>query len=497
MYSSAKLTALDTPCFWALLCPEQFRFVYLPDSLQVNIGDEERPIRSLLYRKSLLEFIHPDEQCIAQADLDRFLRFRTLAGSITRCRLLSFQNIGSQQNGSLATPFIPAKNDQTTKLTSSAATVPDIDESSCSNEWDVVDIVMYIATESIILAFFHRTGHDDTETSSRCGDYSLTNHEIRIMLDILEEREQITRSSPAPENLRLFQIHASSTGKFIASWPPGNTSNDSAEIQQREKLDDMLRETKSVMQKEIIMLNSMNSSDEKLHKVACRHPFRSSSLIHLADGTYRIEHIIIPYGPITFGAFQITMVATASSTCSGQGQHSKTTYRHYVHYNVPETTGTSDTSSADLTVPFIGLVQTDAKSNYNRSSSSSKQPGTSLVAVQQRSHHISGSSSITMVHGVNNRMDSQLYMSVNQLLCPPTCESVDLRENRPHKLSPRYNYSPFPRSIEVRICAKCHTRTSPEWRKGPSGNKTLCNACGLRFSRLVAKQRRMSSHQRH
>lgn len=25
---------------------------------------------------------------------------------------------------------------------------------------------------------------------------------------------------------------------------------------------------------------------------------------------------------------------------------------------------------------------------------------------------------------------------------------------------------------EIRICSKCHTSTSPEWRKGPSGNKT-------------------------
>ncbi|ORX80255.1 hypothetical protein K493DRAFT_150413, partial [Basidiobolus meristosporus CBS 931.73] len=34
-----------------------------------------------------------------------------------------------------------------------------------------------------------------------------------------------------------------------------------------------------------------------------------------------------------------------------------------------------------------------------------------------------------------------------------------------------------------RVCAECGTTNSPEWRKGPSGAKTLCNACGLRWSK--------------
>jgi PAS domain S-box-containing protein len=31
------------------------------------------------------------------------------------------------------------------------------------------------------------------------------------------------------------------------------------------------------------------------------------------------------------------------------------------------------------------------------------------------------------------------------------------------------------------VCTDCGTLDSPEWRKGPSGPKTLCNACGCRF----------------
>ncbi|KAF2728446.1 white collar [Polyplosphaeria fusca] len=32
-------------------------------------------------------------------------------------------------------------------------------------------------------------------------------------------------------------------------------------------------------------------------------------------------------------------------------------------------------------------------------------------------------------------------------------------------------------------CANCHTKTTPEWRRGPSGNRDLCNSCGLRWAK--------------
>ncbi|KAI5806313.1 tuber borchii white collar-1 [Geopyxis carbonaria] len=35
-----------------------------------------------------------------------------------------------------------------------------------------------------------------------------------------------------------------------------------------------------------------------------------------------------------------------------------------------------------------------------------------------------------------------------------------------------------------RDCANCHTRTTPEWRRGPSGKRDLCNSCGLRYAKL-------------
>ncbi|ORZ14064.1 GATA zinc finger-domain-containing protein [Absidia repens] len=33
------------------------------------------------------------------------------------------------------------------------------------------------------------------------------------------------------------------------------------------------------------------------------------------------------------------------------------------------------------------------------------------------------------------------------------------------------------------VCVDCGTTASPEWRRGPHGPKTLCNACGLRWAK--------------
>ncbi|KAL8636213.1 MAG: hypothetical protein Q9228_006369 [Teloschistes exilis] len=32
-------------------------------------------------------------------------------------------------------------------------------------------------------------------------------------------------------------------------------------------------------------------------------------------------------------------------------------------------------------------------------------------------------------------------------------------------------------------CANCHARVTPEWRRGPSGQRDLCNSCGLRWAK--------------
>jgi hypothetical protein len=42
-------------------------------------------------------------------------------------------------------------------------------------------------------------------------------------------------------------------------------------------------------------------------------------------------------------------------------------------------------------------------------------------------------------------------------------------------------------SADQYVCVTCGRTDSPEWRKGPSGPKTLCNACGLRWAKQMRR----------
>lgn len=39
----------------------------------------------------------------------------------------------------------------------------------------------------------------------------------------------------------------------------------------------------------------------------------------------------------------------------------------------------------------------------------------------------------------------------------------------------------------LNICYYCNSTSTPEWRRGPDGNRTLCNACGLYYRKLIKK----------
>ncbi|OBZ83760.1 GATA zinc finger domain-containing protein 8 [Choanephora cucurbitarum] len=43
------------------------------------------------------------------------------------------------------------------------------------------------------------------------------------------------------------------------------------------------------------------------------------------------------------------------------------------------------------------------------------------------------------------------------------------------------------RSMIGQKCHSCNTTETPEWRRGPDGARTLCNACGLHYSKLLKK----------
>lgn len=79
------------------------------------------------------------------------------------------------------------------------------------------------------------------------------------------------------------------------------------------------------------------------------------------------------------------------------------------------------------------------------------------------------------------------------------CEnpSKKKRKKNTNRQAHSVSYSPEPFNSDgtVRKCTHCETTKTPQWREGPCGPKTLCNACGVRFrsGRLLPEYRPASS----
>lgn len=67
--------------------------------------------------------------------------------------------------------------------------------------------------------------------------------------------------------------------------------------------------------------------------------------------------------------------------------------------------------------------------------------------------------------------------------------SVENPPTKKRKIKPAAETCSF--SQTVRRCTHCHVQKTPQWRAGPLGPKTLCNACGVRYKsgRLLPEYR--------
>jgi len=66
-------------------------------------------------------------------------------------------------------------------------------------------------------------------------------------------------------------------------------------------------------------------------------------------------------------------------------------------------------------------------------------------------------------------------------------------EKRPKRRRRRTVYSSR-RNLQ---CLMCGVTETPEWRRGPAGDHTLCNACGLHYAKSLKKQRKEREARKH
>ena len=61
------------------------------------------------------------------------------------------------------------------------------------------------------------------------------------------------------------------------------------------------------------------------------------------------------------------------------------------------------------------------------------------------------------------------------------------QRERPQALSKSQQQQGAKRPATGRVCVECGATQTPQWREGPAGPKTLCNACGVRHVRALQK----------
>lgn len=99
--------------------------------------------------------------------------------------------------------------------------------------------------------------------------------------------------------------------------------------------------------------------------------------------------------------------------------------------------------------------------------------------IDDSDHYISSSS---------NSVDCTLSLATPSTRLSTSDNLITRRRNSVSTFSWDLLHKPPPRTsttdpLLARRCANCDTTSTPLWRNGPRGPKSLCNACGIRFKK--------------
>ncbi|KAJ3398549.1 hypothetical protein HDV05_002438 [Chytridiales sp. JEL 0842] len=64
----------------------------------------------------------------------------------------------------------------------------------------------------------------------------------------------------------------------------------------------------------------------------------------------------------------------------------------------------------------------------------------------------------------------------------PSMDKANNSPDLPAQLSP--THANLPSTGSLKRCMQCYVTSTPEWRRGPYGARTLCNACGLMYAKV-------------
>ncbi|KAJ7707764.1 hypothetical protein B0H17DRAFT_1033903 [Mycena rosella] len=505
-YYSAAAPAPDVPqklpdvgqtrCYWSLLSAT-LQFIYLDPVLAHHLGAEAHE----LYGRNLTEFVHPDEKASAQQDLGSVLESKTLHGSVTRVRFSRLSRVRRELGYQGPDP-----------------SWIDGDKISLDSNYMACDIVINVAAEGLVLCFIHAivdlTPKDNDEAhktgwTNWCGTPTMDPEQIQLLF------RRLLVCIPQPTNInRIFQI-LNNERSLLISWPPdqghGPAGRDFAKI-----VEDM----------QIGRAPTGHEAKANEAKTSCTRRYKALQTMPAVAG--EVESIFIPHGSVIFACHKVNSPSRSTATTPTNMQQ--------IAYNAPSYSGQTpyyeqQSSSYPLpplsapSAPYSYLAQSAQSSPVSapysppRWSQQGEQPPASNYSGQWPSSSQQGHTTSNLRSGSYPPPQGQQWPSG-----PPSYIETS-NTNGPtfqRPLSPTYGYPspsdeatspgtdivpPARRKVSpgsgresggsgrggnrpsgVLKCSSCKATTSPEWRKGPTGKKELCNACGLRYARSRAKK---------
>ncbi|KAJ7739776.1 hypothetical protein DFH07DRAFT_839874 [Mycena maculata] len=483
----------QTRCYWALLSTN-LQFIYLDPVLAHHLESEAPE----LVGKSLVSFVHPDEQASAQQDLGSVLESRTLHGSVTRVRFSRLSRV-RRELGYQGPP----------------SSWSDADKISLDSNYMAVDIVINWAAEGVVLCFIHAivdlnpSDNDETHKTgwtNWCGTPVMNDEQVQLLF-----RRLVVCVPQAPGlTNRVFQILSNRPNRpLLVSWPPDQGQGPSG------------RDFAKLVEDVAIGPGAPTGNEAK---TSCTRRYKALQTMPAVAG--EVESIFIPHGSVIFACHKVNSPSRSTATTP--------TTMQQIAYNTPSYSGQTpyyEQQNSSYALPPLSAPP--APYNYLAQSA---QPSSSVSAPYSPPRWAQGEqptgtyggqwpSSSSQGHSTSNLRSGSYPPPQGQQWPSQPPSYVDTNtSNGPtyqRPLSPTYGYaspadetnSPATDSVPpprrrispgstresggrnggirpqgVLKCSSCKATTSPEWRKGPSGKKELCNACGLRYARSRAKK---------
>ncbi|KZT56953.1 hypothetical protein CALCODRAFT_496783 [Calocera cornea HHB12733] len=462
-------------CYWALLS-ESLKFLYLDPVLSTHMADQA----NALIGTHLLDYVHPEDKDKAVEDLKRVVRSKTLHGSVTRLRYRRATNIREVLGGTDLAP------------------VPDAPLFCLDEEYLICDLVINCVGDNLVLCFFHaivdkRPLEDQSEAqksewSNWCGapsDLSLVEY-AADMYTALIPNSQFANNHPQ----RVFQILKLEGRGIVFTWPLNGYE---------------VLEFGGIARD----VNIGGSGAVSEARTSCTRRYKANWRGQLSGMPAEVESVYIPYGSIIFACHRAQF--------SG-GLEPHNLLRSTYYNNAPYVQANSQNGNYNAHTPTSATTPGSYGPGYSPQTYGPAQYSGSFPTPQSATHGgpwpgttippsppLSASQATPMSAISTQQYTSQLLAAQQgSQTSPPSAQYGYPRQSSPNTspqsahpggssegasgATPNQPKRPTRPPTGVQACVQCGNTTSPEWRKGPSGNKDLCNACGLRWSRTKAKE---------